>query len=597
MAEDNPKTTPPEGPVYGGRYQPIRLLARGSMGNVYQAVDLSTELSVALKVLHPHLTDRDSTAERLMREARAASTIGHPGVVACFDEGRTDDGGFYLVMELLRGTSLRNWLADRQDQKVLPEAVAALKGMLAPLAAAHTAGVIHRDIKPDNVFVIGASRGGAEPLPEPPEIKLIDFGIARDDLSGPATKTGLTMGTPHYMSPEQAMDPRKCTPASDVWSVGVMLYEILTGKLPFEGETLPAVCMAAYQTPHVPVTTHAPEVDPALAAVVDRCLEKKPAHRFPHAGAVLSALEGVSDAGMASISGISLNPVFGADESGEGPISLSEIEPISTGSGDGRGAALVLPPDSDTLAQAPTLDADGVLDESIDEEIDGFPHRFVRWGGIAVLLLMLGGVGWAVLAHEDDEGPGGDTDPSRAMVAVTEVQPDGAIKAAAEMPDVHVSDAAVPDAVMPDAVMPDAATQVAEQPKPKPLRRRARRGVTRRGAKRTRVEPAVKGEVPAQPAMPAAVEVEKDPLTEVAPVVPQLQAPEQPESDIAPEIPAAPDAAVPPVVEVKAPTPETAPAAPEQPAASDVPPAPEAPPAPPPVKEEKKEQPQPFVTF
>ncbi len=277
-------TDPPEPatePLIGGRYHIERPIGSGNMGDVYRGRHHLTERPVALKFIKPHVAQASGGIERFLREVRATQAVGHAGVVEVLDAG-AHGKTLYVAMELLEGESLR----ERQERGGLPidEALTLLRALLEPLAAAHAVGIVHRDLKPDNVYL--HQRPDGERV-----VKLLDFGIAAVPEAPGATQTGFTMGTPYYMSPEQAIDPRACTPASDVWSVGAMLYEILAGEVPFEGATAHAVCAAAIHQPHPDLAARAPDTPPALLALVDRCLAKAPEDRPADARALAIALD------------------------------------------------------------------------------------------------------------------------------------------------------------------------------------------------------------------------------------------------------------------------------------------------------------------
>ncbi len=265
------------GTIVGGRYVVESALAVGGMGAVYRAQHLVSDRAVALKIVHPHLTLDRAAVARFHREARASASIGHEGIVTVLDAGEDDEGHLFLAMELLSGENLRARLARTDTTR--GQALALIDALLDPLAAAHARGFVHRDLKPENVFVTTGER-----------IKLLDFGIARELGAASATQTGAAMGTPHYMPPEQVMSSKGATPAADVWAVGVMLYEILTGAPPFTGPTPHAVVVRACTTTHAPLVEVAPDVGPRLAAVVDRALAKQPADRFADADALRASL-------------------------------------------------------------------------------------------------------------------------------------------------------------------------------------------------------------------------------------------------------------------------------------------------------------------
>jgi len=219
-----------------GRYEVLSLLGRGGMGEVYLARDARLGRHVALKLLPVSLTlDRDRLG-RFEREARAASSLNHPNVCTIYEVGETEDGRHYITMEHVEGVTLRQQMNDRQMMK-LADVLDVGAQIAAALAAAHEAGVIHRDVKPENVIV---RRDGL--------VKVLDFGLAKlteerqvSDSTAPTralvkTATGMVMGTPHYMSPEQTRGLAVAA-RSDIWSLGCVLYEMATGRTPFEGAT------------------------------------------------------------------------------------------------------------------------------------------------------------------------------------------------------------------------------------------------------------------------------------------------------------------------------------------------------------------------
>jgi serine/threonine protein kinase len=258
-----------------GNYLIERPLAHGSMGYVYVARHTLTYARVALKVLREDLAADAQAEERFLREVRAAAQIGHEGIVKVHDAGRNHDGRLYLAMELLAGETLEERLSDERGMR-LPM-MEWLASALAPLAAAHAQRIIHRDLKPANLFIARDADGGEH-------LKLLDFGLAREVGQKSGTETGIALGTPYYMSPEQATRPKEVGPASDVWSMGVMMYEVLCGQMPFDGETLHAVVIHATTKPHLALSAREPLLDLELCAVVEACLNKDPTLRPRDAG-------------------------------------------------------------------------------------------------------------------------------------------------------------------------------------------------------------------------------------------------------------------------------------------------------------------------
>lgn len=273
------------------RYEIERALAVGGMSTLYVARSRFSGERVALKVLDARLSQDPGGVQRFLREVRLTSSIGHPGLVQVRDAGVAlgADGVQvpYLAMELLEGQNLADVLAagDRTQR----EAIGWLCALLSALAAVHARGVVHRDLKFENVFAVGAPRG-------PVTIKLIDLGIARELLDARApTTTGTALGTVYYMAPEQALDARSVTAAADVYALGVMLYQVLAGAFPFDGETPHAIIVRAHTTPHEPLGQRVPGLHPGLAALVDRCLSKDPLARPRDAAALCAELSPILD--------------------------------------------------------------------------------------------------------------------------------------------------------------------------------------------------------------------------------------------------------------------------------------------------------------
>src|SRR3954468_15478134 len=235
----------PEDPLVGltldEKYRLDSRIGTGGMGTVYRATHLLIDRPVAIKVLNPRFVEDEAAQARFRREARAAGRLQHSNAVTVTDFGSTAEGLVYIVMELLEGRTLREQLA-RDAPLDVARAVSMMLQIAAAVGAAHEAGIIHRDLKPANIFIV--QRKDA-----PPFIKVLDFGIAKlaadaldDDDTNTLTQVGAMIGTPRYMSPEQC-DGAKLTPTSDVYSLGIILYEMLTGTTPFNGTTPIAIAI------------------------------------------------------------------------------------------------------------------------------------------------------------------------------------------------------------------------------------------------------------------------------------------------------------------------------------------------------------------
>lgn len=270
------------GRTFDEKYRLDARLGEGGMGTVYRATHLLIDRPVAIKVLNERFVTDEAAQERFRREARAAGRLQHSNAVSVTDFGTTQDGLVYIVMELLEGKSLREVLA-REAPLDTARSVSLMLQISAAVAAAHEAGIIHRDLKPGNIFVVQRKHA-------PPIVKVLDFGIAKlaTERDGREvkniTQTGVMIGTPRYMSPEQC-DGAELAPASDVYSLGVILYEMLTGTTPFSGPTPLAVALKHSSEKPRPPRELAPAVPQALEALVLRALEKKPENRPADAGA------------------------------------------------------------------------------------------------------------------------------------------------------------------------------------------------------------------------------------------------------------------------------------------------------------------------
>ena len=257
------------GRLLDGRYRLTRRLGAGGMGVVYAAVHEQIGRQVAIKILHPQYASDREVMGRFKNEARASGTLGHPNIVQAIDFGRTADGSPYIAMEMLEGRDLARALAEDGPFSVA-DAIRVADRVASALDAAHDKGIVHRDIKPENVFV---TTSGA--------VKILDFGIGKfsEGEASVATRTGAIMGSPHYMAPEQVQDSSRADVRTDIYSLGAVLYKMLSGQTLFSHASLPMLVLAITNETPRPLIELREDVPEPLARLVARMLHKKPSER------------------------------------------------------------------------------------------------------------------------------------------------------------------------------------------------------------------------------------------------------------------------------------------------------------------------------
>jgi beta-lactam-binding protein with PASTA domain len=319
------------GALVDARYRIVRRIGSGGMADVYCAEDIHLGREVALKVLHRRFAQDQEFVERFRREAKSAAGLAHPNVVAVFDRGE-HEGTYYIAMEYLTGRTLKDIVASDaplSQQRTIDLGVQILHAA----GFAHRHGVIHRDFKPHNVIV-----------DEQEHAKVTDFGIARAGASE-MTETGSIMGTAHYLSPEQAQG-HAVTAASDLYSIGVMLYEMLAGRLPFEGESAVAIALKHLSEPPPPISRLRPDVHPALEAVVMAALAKDPAQRWQTAEDFAEGLEAARSQVEAGANGGQSTAAFA-------PIPLPVADTAEAGDGGAPPLAPVTRPEKERRRRWP----------------------------------------------------------------------------------------------------------------------------------------------------------------------------------------------------------------------------------------------------
>jgi eukaryotic-like serine/threonine-protein kinase len=369
--------------ILNGSFQILQKIGSGGMGAVYRALQPEMNRMVGVKILHPKLASRQDLVSRFRREARAMSQLTHPNTVKVFLYGELDDGSLYIIMEFLEGKNLNQTL--RADGPFSAErALPILIQICGALDEAHKAGIIHRDLKPENIFIVQTA--GIRDYP-----KVLDFGLAkvgeRQMRPGSVilTQEGMVFGTPEFMSPEQAQG-KTLTAASDIYSLAVILYEVLTGKLPFDAKSPMDYIQLHVTGRPVPLNQRVPGrvFPPLLEQVIDRALAKRPEDRFSSAADFASAMQQVL-VGDSKLATRLAPPAISAD-----------AQATAFASGPTGAPAPRRQPQEIVATSAPTpvLGAYGALPKA--SEIRAQRLNLVLLGAIAIGFLLIG-VGLAVV--------------------------------------------------------------------------------------------------------------------------------------------------------------------------------------------------------
>jgi serine/threonine protein kinase len=276
----------PTGTVVAGKLRVVRLLGLGGMGAVYEVEHELTKHRRALKLLHAEMLNHPIVVARFVREASAAGHIGNPHIVETFDAGNLPGGEPYIVMEMLKGETLASRI-EKLRRLPLPELVDVIRQACDGVQAAHDVGIVHRDLKPENLFLV--DRGGK------PFVKILDFGVSKFDpsLTGAngTTKEGSALGTPYYMSPEQVDGDKNLDARTDIYALGVILYECASGKRPFTADALPKLAVLIHEGKPRPLSERRPELPAAFVEVVHKAMARDRDRRFATAGELGAALE------------------------------------------------------------------------------------------------------------------------------------------------------------------------------------------------------------------------------------------------------------------------------------------------------------------
>jgi len=407
---DGSSSIPQTGEVIAGKYRVDSVLGSGGMGVVLCATHLALGQRVAIKVLTVSDDDerRDEARGRFLREGRATAALVSDHVVRVYDVGTLDNGAPFMVMELLRGQDLARTLLQHGPLSIA-RACDCVRQAAEAIACAHEQNIVHRDLKPSNLFLTQRSDGSAQ-------VKVLDFGISKTTSAEPERITNeLTaersvLGTPFYMSPEQVRDAKAVDCRTDIWSLGLILHELLSGSPAFEGTTLPGVCAAIAADPPAALRLKRPEVPPEVEAIVLKCLEKEPGKRFQSArelAAVLAPWSGRADAPLTDLT-------VRSSSTGFDPAGLRDGDTVTLPppSGAGTLASAVLTRSGPRLKALAALQVEKsdatVAEPPLASNIPPQPSERARGPyGKALLavaaLLLLGLAGWAFRASRPHE--------------------------------------------------------------------------------------------------------------------------------------------------------------------------------------------------
>ncbi|VXB86085.1 serine/threonine protein kinase [Microbacterium sp. 8M] len=375
---------PTQGVHFGGRYELQSRIAIGGMGEVWEATDHVIGRTVAIKILKDEYMGDPGFLERFRAEARHAALVNHEGIASVFDYGE-ENGSAYLVMELVPGEALST-IIEREGALSADKTLDIVAQTASALQAAHAAGLVHRDIKPGNLLITPDGR-----------VKITDFGIARIADQVPLTATGQVMGTVQYLSPEQASG-HAASPATDIYSLGIVAYECLAGKRPFTGESQVAIAMAQINDtpPPLPATVPQPVQNLVMAMIA-----KKPADRPSSAATVARAAQALRRGDLNSAA-IAVPAVIAGVVGGAGAAGASGDDAMTQILGATQGATTIMP----TTAQIPTEA------EQAPEKKKRSPWTWPLIALIALLLIVLGGTIWALLANQKAPDPVSSTTAS-----------------------------------------------------------------------------------------------------------------------------------------------------------------------------------------
>jgi eukaryotic-like serine/threonine-protein kinase len=403
------------GETLADKYRIDEFLSHGGMGTVYRGTHVLMDKTVAIKVLHPSLAADDKIVARFSREARAASRISHPHALNVTDFGESQNGVVFLVMEYLHGRTLKQVIHE-EGPMPLPRVVEIIRQVCGALDAAHSEGVVHRDLKSDNIMLIDVGGGDWA--------KVLDFGIAKiQEPVGSAKDSALTspnliIGTPQYMSPEQCSQASELDARSDIYSLGVILYELLVGHVPFTGESPTAVMMKHLQEPAPSVLGERKDVPAAVGRVVARAMAKRPEDRYQSAGELSEALTSAGEEPAPAVAAGAATVAQDDRATNRIVVPTDSNERVRTTAGDDRDEATVVRP----REREEVIESEAAVYTEAPPPAEAFkPWRIIV--PAAVGLLVVFGVIWALTRNSGQPTTNQQTAPLSVDPNSQNVQP------------------------------------------------------------------------------------------------------------------------------------------------------------------------------